>query len=237
MVHNLISRSRISEVIAVSKRMIGAFEKTSLNTDEHLNDMFDHLREVHERLVTASTPDKVLSTLREKDELRDEKVRNLYYYLIGQTHTPNATARSAAKEVLSTFEKYGLDIIKENYAAESGQLVSMLMDFDQAFLRKQIELIPECSKLIERLRSAQNDFEAVRIAYEESKAVREVREKAATIKREVLAAINGQIVNYLLAMENSKKSRFGAFARIVDQIIKDNNDTVKKRSKKDSDEE
>ncbi|MCG6185901.1 hypothetical protein [Maribellus maritimus] len=48
--------------------------------------------------------------------------------------------------------------------------------------------------------------------------------------------LNGKIVVYLRAMEIVDEATYGALARTIAEIIADNNETVKKRGKKEEPE-
>jgi len=92
--------------------------------------------------------------------------------------------------------------------------------------------LPGCTEVIAALQSAQNNFETARIAYEQEKAQESTEASATKIKAEVLATINEKMVIYLRAMELVDEPNYGALTRTIAEIIADNNQAVKKRSKK-----
>lgn len=232
MIEKLNSRSRTTEVDAVSLRIIGAYKKTSLNSDTHLPTLFTNLETQWERLTAAINRSKAKSELESKDQVRDMNVRSFNYLILGFVHHPNAEIRAAALKVKKVFDKYGVAIADKNYAMESSLITSLLGDLAEADIQAAIALLSGCAETIMAIGTSQADFEASRIRYEQEKAEEGTQENATAIKKVVMELINGRLVNYLRAMEQVDEPTFGAFARTIATIIADNNIVVKKRSKK-----
>lgn len=233
MIEKLIAKSRVTEVDAASMRIIGAYKTTGLNTDPHLAGMFDALEPKSAMLTAAINRSKAESDLETKDEIRDEQVRALYYLITGFLHHPNADIRTAAQKVDKVFEKYGVRITGESYATESSLITSMLEDLLKQNLVDAIALLSGCAEIIAALQTAQTNFETARISYEQEKAEESTKQNATAIKKEVLTLINDKIVVYMRAMEIVDEESYGSFARTIAEIIADNNEVVKKRSKKE----
>lgn len=228
-----MTASRVTEVDAASMRIIGAYKTTSLNTDPHLAGMFAALEPLTGTLTAAINRSKAESDLEAKDEVRDEQVRALYYLVTGFLHHPNADIKAAAKKVDKVFEKYGVRITGESYATESSLIASMLDDLSKQKLLDAIAQLSGCAEIIAALQAAQTNFETARIAYEQEKAEESTQNTATTVKKEVLTLINEKIVIYMRAMEIVDIETYGPFARTIAEIIDDNNEQVKKRSKKE----
>ncbi|WP_167619702.1 DUF6261 family protein [Maribellus sediminis] len=233
MIPILMSKSRVTEVDAVSMRMIGAYQTTSLSTDTHLSEMFIDLESFSAALTAAIKRSKAESDLEEKDEARDQPLRSLSYLLVGYLHHPDQAVQAAAELVDDVFEKYGLRIIHESYASESSLIASLLDDLSKPKIQDAIALLPGCADTVAALQTAQVAFEAARIAYEQEKAEESTQANATKMKADVLSLINDKIVVYLRAMELVDEPAYGAFARTVATIIAENNEVVKKRRKKD----
>lgn len=231
MIEKLIAKSRVTEVDAVSMRLTGAYKTTGLNTDLHLLNMFDTLEPLSATLSSAINRIKAESILEEKDEIRDNEVRALFYLVMGFVHHPDAAVKNAAHKVEKIFEKYGMAITNESYATESSLIVSLLEDLSKQKLQDAIAQLSGCAETIAALQAAQTDFEASRIAYEQKKAEEGTQKNATTIKKEVVALINDKIVVYLRAMGVVDEPSYGSFARTVAEIIANNNEVVKKRAK------
>jgi len=232
MIQKLIAKSRVTEVNAAATRMVGAYEKTSLSSDVFLADVISQIKAVLAFFVAAINRMKAESNLEEKDELRDNVLRALYYMLLGYLHNPAPAIREAAQKLEKVFEHYGVSITGESYATESSLLNSMLKDFSKPGLQDTIAALPGCAEQISALQSAQDDFEAARIAYEEEKASESTEKNATEQKKEVVKLINDKLVVYLRAMLQANEATYGDFARTVAEIIADNNETVKRRRAK-----
>ncbi len=233
MIEKLIAKSRTTEVDAVSMRIIGAYKKTALSSDAHLNTVMTSLETESARLTDAIKRAKAESELELKDEVRDDKVRGLYYLLTGYTHHPAPAVKTAAVKLENVFNNYGLSITGASYATESSLVASLLGDLAKPNLQPSIAALSGCAELIAELQAAEDDFEATRIAYEEEKAREGTLENATVIKKTVVTVINDQLVVYLRAMIQVDGETYGDFARTVAEIIDDNNVVVKKRKKKE----
>ncbi|WP_320110668.1 DUF6261 family protein [Draconibacterium orientale] len=233
MIDNLKSTSRVTEVDAVSMRMLGAYQTTSLSSDPHLSTMFTELESLSAALTAAINRSKAESDLEEKDEARDTQIRALYYLVMGFLHHPDAAIQQAAQTVNKVFEKYGVSITGESYATESSLIASLLDDLSKQKIQDAIALLPGCADVITALQAAQQAFEAARITYEQEKAQESTQASATKQKPELVALINDKIVVYLRAMEVVDVETYGAFARTIATIIAENNEVVKKRRKKE----
>ncbi|WP_346861204.1 DUF6261 family protein [uncultured Draconibacterium sp.] len=231
MIEKIIFNSRTTEINAVSMRMIGGYKNTTLSSDVHLSSMFTDLESESALLTSSINRSKAESELDEKDSLRDQQVRALFYLVKGYLHHPQADVKSAAETVEKVLDRYGLNITGESYSIESSLLVSMLDDLSKQKLQDAIALLPGCAEVKTALQTAQTDFETTRIAYEEEKAHEGTEQNATTIKKAVVGIINERIVVYMRAMELVEEPTYGDLARTIATIIAENNEVVKKRRK------
>lgn len=232
MIEKLIYQSRTTEVDAVSDRMIGAYQKSGLDSDTHLAEIFTGLGDASARLKAAVKRTKAESELEQKDEIRDDKVRALFYLVNGFVYHPDPNVKSAALKIKKVMDKYGLSMAEENYSTESSLVSSLLGDLSDPSLQASVAALSGCIGLITALQTSQTDFEQTRIAWEAEKAKEGTQGNATGIKKEVLEIVNDKLVVYLRAMEQVDEETYGAFTRTISQIISDNNDVVKKRRKK-----
>ncbi|MGD8782604.1 MAG: DUF6261 family protein [Ignavibacteria bacterium] len=230
-VNKLLCSSKTTEIDTVSGRIIAEYEKSDWSADTHLTGIFDKLKPASEELTKAINRIKAESELEEKDELRDIKIRAIYYLILGLLHHPDETVSTAAQKVDDVFEHYGVDITEESYATESSLVESLLEDLEDTDLQTAIEAVPVLSQAIDGLKTAQAAFEEAKVIYEEEKAEERTEENATTIKKEAASIINEQLVTYLRAMIQVDETTYGEFTRIVAGIIEDNNTAVKKRRK------
>jgi hypothetical protein len=232
MIEKLIITSRTTEVDAVSKRIIESFKNSGLGSDANLSGIFSELEPYSQKLSAAIRQSKAESNLDEEDEKRDDEVRGLNYMLLGYLHNPDPAIRSAAEAVAKVFDKYGVSVTGESYASESSLVTSMLDDLSKSNLQEVIAAMPGCTEQIAALQTAQDEFEAARVAYDEQKAKEETRENATELKKAVAGIINDKLVVYLRAMMQVDEATYGDFGRTVDEIISENNEVVKRRRKK-----
>ena len=233
----LMTNSRVTEVDAAATRMVGAFEKTSLSSDAFLTEVFAQIKAILAFFVAAIKRMKAESNLEEKDEVRDNALRSLYYMLLGYLHNPAKAIREAAQKLEKVFDHYGISITGESYSTESSLINSMLNDFAKPGLQDAIAVLPGCAGQVAALQTAQDDFEAARITWEEEKAGESTEKNATELKKEVVKLVNEKLVVYLRAMMQVDDATYGKFARTIGEIVAENNETVKRRRAKPEAEE
>ncbi|SHJ98038.1 hypothetical protein SAMN05444280_1455 [Tangfeifania diversioriginum] len=232
MIDKILTNSRVTEVDAATGRIVSAYKNTSLSSDTHLAAIFAELEPATERLTAAINQSRAESVLDEKDAVRDEKFRGLFYLVSGFVHHPDPAIKAAANEMEELLNDYGLSVVGESYAIESSLIQSLLTDLAKPKYQSSIEALSGCAELIAALQTAQADFEQARVAYEEEKAREGNRQNATEVKKEVLDITNDKLVVYLRAMIQLDDATFGDFGRTVGEIIAENNETVKRRRKK-----
>ena len=234
MIEKLMTNSRNPEVNAVVVRTSDGFKQSGI-TDPYLVTTFAGLEAANLKLSAVIKRTKAESDLEEKDEVRDEKIRALYYLLNGFLFHPTKKIKEAAQSLMEVFSKYGLVIINESYDIESSFVGSMLIDYAKPEYADAIATLSGCADLIAQLQTAQTDFEQARLVYETEKAKEGLVENATAVKKEVISILNDKIVIYLRAMEQVNPETFGVFAGTVAEIIATNNEQVKKRQQKPDD--
>ncbi|MGD8782536.1 MAG: DUF6261 family protein [Ignavibacteria bacterium] len=231
--NKLIISCRITETNGAANRIIIKFDEGDWSSDTHLTGIFTQLKNTKEALTTAINRSKAQSNLDEKDEIRDTKVRGIYYLLQGYLHYPDEEIKEAAVNVEEVFDKYGVKIVKDSYVTESSLINSMLEDLSTAEMQTEIAKLPGLANLITELTTAQQEFETVRVGFESEQAEEGTEENATKLKQEAALIINEQLIVYLRAMLQVDEETYGTFARAVGQIIDDTNEEVKKRRKKE----
>jgi len=221
--------SRVAEVNAFTIRLIKLYKKGDWSKDAYLTNLFKDLEACSNGLTTAINSSKAVSLLEEKDEVRDDKLRALYYFLTGLSYHPEQKIQLAAQALLEVYQRYGMAIISENYAVETALIASLIEDLAAESLKSSIDALSGCAALIEGLHKAQDDFEKTRVEYEEQKAVESVQENATAIKHKVLKLINEKLIPYLQAMSQVDEAKYGSLTHTLAEITQDNNETVKKR--------
>ena len=236
MIQLLISNSRNTEVDGTCTQIIQSYDGTTLNTDVRLEQIMNALKPKSALLSAAIGRIKEKSEQKGNDEIRDEKLTGLYYLLVSFSHHPDQQIRNAAHSLLVIFDHYGLAIKDESYTRESSLVHSMLDDFAKPKALANIALVPQCAEYIAALQLAEDNFDAIRLSYDEAVAEEGTLENASQMKREMVEAVNNQLVPYLNVMAQLDDTTYGAFARVVAEIISSNNEVVKKRRTKEEPE-
>lgn len=229
--NKLFFNSRTTEVAAVASMLNLEFNKSDWNGDPHLTSIFSELKALSEMLTKSINGIKAESNLKEKDKIRDNKVKSVHFLVTGYLHYPDEAIKSAAKKVDELFQHYGINIIRKSYSVESSLIESLLKDFAGEEMQNSISLLPGLNQLIAELRDAETEFEKSKVIYEEEKAKQKNAKKSSEIKKEILDVINGKLIVYLRAMVQVDETKYKAIAGVVSQIIDDANAAVKKRQK------
>jgi hypothetical protein len=229
--NKLLTNAKTTEVDAVSSRIVTESKKSDWSADAYLTGIFGLLEPASKKLNIAVNRIKAESDLEEKDEQRDNKVRAVYYLVLGFMHHPDTVIMTAAQKVDAVFEHYGLGITNQSFATESSLIESLLKDFTQAELQAAIAALPGLSQIVNELRTAQTSFEEALLLFEKEKAKEGNEETASVIKKEVLSIINDKLIVYLQAMVQVNQQKYGEFGGTVAQVINDINVQIKKRRK------
>jgi len=232
MLEKISAQSRTTEVDTVTTQIIAAYQSTSLNSDSNLVSIVNLILPLSTSLNQSINRIKSDSKLEEEDELRDDAVRSFNYMVMGYTYNPDEGIKNAANQIMSIFNKYGLQMVNESYATETSLLNSLLADLAKPELKQHITLLPGVTESIAKIESTQNSFEASQLAYNQNKAQEGTYKNATTLKKQILQLINGKLIVYLRAMSIVNEATYGDFVRTVAQMIADNNENVKKRLKK-----
>jgi hypothetical protein len=232
MIQKISHQSRTTEVDDAATLINGAYENAGLGANSFLASVFATLVTLLGQLRDAINRMKAESILDEKDGVRDNILRSLYYMILGYFHNPDATIQSAAAELMTIFDNYGLSITEESYSTESSLVNSLLADFSAPGPLAAIPLLPGCAVQIAALQAAQDDFEATRIVYDQQRGGESTEANATTLKKDVVKVINEQLVIHLRSKILEDEATYGDFVRTVGQIIADNNEVVKRRRNK-----
>jgi len=228
-IQNLIANSRTTEVAGVTTQITQAYNATTLNTDSNMEHIFGEVNPLLALLNAAIRRIKEKSEAKAYDEIRDDRIDALDYLLLSFSHHPTEEIRNAALYLLDIFSNYGLEIKSESLTRESSLITSLLADFAKPKAVSNIALIPQCDTYVAALQTAQDNFEANRLSFEEAQAEEGTLENATALKKQMVELINKKLVPYLNVMEQIDDATYGPYARTVAEIIATNNEVVKKR--------
>lgn len=224
--------SRTTEVDALLKQLIALHNSAAVDGDIYLSQIFDELKPLSKKMTSAINQTYTESLLEEKDSIRDDAVRSIYFLLQGYIHHPDAIIQSAAGAISKIFNSYGIEMVRESYAVESSLVDSMLKQFGEEESASHIATLPGLSELVVALLDAETDFENCRLAYEKEKASESQRSSATALKKEIVETVNGKLVLYLQAMLAVDEPKYGDLVRTTAELINVNNSAVKKRKSK-----
>lgn len=229
MIKSIYAKSRNLEVSDCATRMGMAYEQSGITTDLTLASLFNELNTMNQKLADLIRQNQILSQLEQKDELRDEAYRALYFLIMGYLYNPNSGMKAAAQSLAALIDRDGLALLKYNYAIESAAINALLIDLDKGEYADAIATLPGCSSLIEALRAAQLEFNTVRVAYESEISQSREELSATDLKKEVLTFINKKLIRYLNGMLVADEETLGALCGTLAEITQKNNQTVKMR--------
>lgn len=215
MMENLMSKSRTTELNDVSMLIIGAFKKTTLNSDTYLASLLLLVEEKSELFTKAIRRTKARSNLAEKAKIRDGAYRSLFYLVNGFMHHPDPVISGAAANVDAVLSHFGLSITSKSYATTSALISSVLIELADVKLQDSIAVLSGCAELISALRTALNDFENSRVTYQKEKGREGTLLNAVAIKMEMVALVNDKLLVHLRAMEQVNPEAYGTFAQTV----------------------
>lgn len=237
MLNNLNSASRVSEVGATALSLNGAFQNSSLSRETYLESKFSQLANESAHLAEAINRTKAESNLDPKRATRAYEARALSYLVKGYTFHPDPVIKAAAQQVDAVVGKYSLKALTDSsFATGTMQITSLLTDLADETLLPSITALSGVAEIITALQTAQADFEAAYVAFQEEKASEGALKNASEIKKNMLSIINNQLVAYLRVMVLSDEAGYGEFVRTVTQIIDETNETVEKRAREEEPE-
>ena len=232
MIEKVLTQSRTTEVDAVAVRMTSAFTGSDLSRDTQLSGIFGRLATSSARLTAAINRARANSALDAGDADRDDKLRGLNLFVSGSLYHPDAAISAAARQLEGVMAKYGLAAtVSASYATETSLINSLLGDLAAPELQASIEAIPGCAQNIAALHAAQTAFEQTYSDYIAQRASENLGENASEVKKEVVAIINNQVVQYLRAMADFDAEGYGALAEAIALIIAENNENVRRRTR------
>lgn len=228
----LDARARITEVDDTSDRILLLFKNESnLQSDKFLKSTFKELEKVSSQITESIKRETSISKLEKKDKLRDDALRLLHNVLLGYSSIPIAEVKEKGGKLFAVFSKYGLKVIKENYASKSSLIESLLQDLSNTEMQAISTELLGVPESIEKLREEQTAFTNVRMEYEKAMVIRENTVSASSLKKLLLELINTKLITYLTTMKMVDSGQYEHFYGLVSQVIDSTNLTIQRRNK------
>ncbi len=233
LIKKISTSSRNGDTSALFTLMLTTFAKSNWSEDLYLTPVLISTKTRSTTLSLAIKRLKAYSQMAEKDEVRDTQVRNLFKLVEGYTHIPIAKIKEAALLVYSIMVQYGMGIINEDYAEESSDVDSLLTDLSQADILIAIAKLQGVTETIAALNVAQKDFENLAVQQAEDDSVKKDLASASKLKKEIIAAFNGNLMGYMNTMAMVKPEIYEATTKTIAELVDTNNELVKRRRKTD----
>ena len=229
-VRKVAGNSRIAEVDTVAGLIVAAHGKSPITGDTHLPTIIEEIMASQAAFQESIQQTKTESSLADIDTLRDEKYHALGYLISGALYHPAADVKDAALVLREVFEKYGHGVVSMSYNEESSHITNLLGEFAEPEMAEKAALIDGLPQVIGNLTEAQGAFDTVVSQWKADKGSDGAVTPASTLRRELIALLNGKIVPYVSIMSTLDSDLYSEFAQSVSEIINDNNENVKRRS-------
>lgn len=225
-------RSRVDEVNGVAISLQNAYAASGITDEETLQAIFDELKAEQTVLNVAIEKDRISSELEHYDEIRDEALRDFFYFLNGMRRVSDSLTVTSANHLLSIFQKYGVTMLKKSYLEETSAINSLLVDYSTAESQEAMTALPHTASLFENIKTSQADFEGMFNKYKEELAKNTKNNSASELKPKVLNIINTKLLVYLRSLAMFQKETYGAFATQISIIINGQNQNIRERFRK-----
>jgi len=229
LIKKISTSSRNGDTSALFTLMLTTFAKSDWSADLYLTPVLISTKARSTTLTLAIKRLKAYSQMAEKDDVRDTQVRDLFKLVEGYTHIPIAEIKEAALLVYSILVQYGLGIIHEDYAEESADIDSLLIDLSQADILIAIAKLQGVAETIAALNVAQKDFENLAVQQAEGDSVKKDLASASKLKKEIIAEFNGNLMGYMNTMAMVKPEIYEATTKTIAELVDTNNELVKRR--------
>ncbi len=225
------THARTTEVDDTSDRIIVKYhDDPKVADDSVLTTVLKDITDFSDRITDAIRRDKQFSEMEDADAVRDKNTRILYRAVAGYAVLPVIALSEPAKRILAVLDKYGLNMLRENYAQQSSHMEAMSLDLSAPGIVEDAKALQGVTELIANVGTSQTEFTKKRVAYEQAYAAAQNIPSATELKNPLLQLINAKLIPYLEVMKGINAEKYGLFADSVEKIIADTNAVVERRS-------
>ena len=231
MIRRLNKNAHVAEIHGCVDRIVRIWgEYPALAKRAILSDIMQSLATENSVFLASINREKVVSSVKEYDDKRDEAIKNLSLAIDGMTVLPDVDKESALV-LKKIFAKFGKKITALNRTAESTKIASLLQEFSSAEAVKALEALPQIKTMISALEAAEEEFQKEVSAYDVAKKKKDV--SASTQKEVVLKLLNDKLVSFAtLVYDDEEESEFAH--RVESEILKVNTLVSDRNKKKES---
>ena len=201
--------------------------KTAID-DERLASSMESAKASADEVITLSDSSRMVSELDDLDNARDKAVHALFLAAEFHESCPIASSNEAIKPIRTILDNHGKTLISERYSVESGKINSLLKDLSSSELEKAVSSLFGLKECIEDLREKQAAFEAADVKFSANVAANKGKKNSTALKRELVAFVNENVVNYLNFMQKIDGSKYEDFAKEVEEEVREANLSVTK---------
>lgn len=232
MISKIHARSRAVDVSPTATSILKDITKRDFSADAYMTSQIGKLNDSNELMTQAINEKIANSILAPIDEKRDNNTRVIFYEVDAKELWDDAAISNAASVVAEVLDKYGFEIIDMAYATESANINALLKDLKKKKVAEAIAILPGLSDLIQQLETSQEEFETAYLQVVDMKIEKEKLISATKLSKVIREQINTELIVYLQGMARSKPDTFKDCARVVEQVITNNNSKVRNRIKK-----
>ncbi|MFV0506363.1 MAG: hypothetical protein ACK5L5_06585 [Bacteroidales bacterium] len=217
---------RVAELAGIATEVINVLLPLDITAHPEYEIMVANLSKETKRLIDALSKDRAQAETADRDSDRDLCVSNIGKFISAMNLI--FAEGEGTTQIKATWSKYGVAINRLNQSAQSGQIHSLLGEFEA--IQTSVDAIPAFGRLVDKLRSAQTAFETAEAKYNTTVAHLKAQDTATLIKPLVIDALN-TMVDYHNAMVQFKGEEFKKIADEVAVVIRDANSRTRSRSK------
>jgi len=234
MIPKILSRSQVDDISNTCNLISNDLSDRTFPNDPYINALVSKLATNNAALSNALKEVAATSELGKLDEARDNLLRVIFKEIDAKVLWPEEAISTAALLISDELDKYGYDTINMAYGTESANINALLQDMKKPEVSQAIAVLQGLDQLLTLLAEAQKNFEAAYLSFIDDNIQNESLAPASGISKEIRRLINRELNVYLSAMAKAKPETYGEAAKVVTEIIKNNNSKVRTRLKRNS---
>ena len=205
--------------------------------DEYLKPRFAHLKSRTSDLIILMKSARNSFGLSESDKARETAFRAAEQGIKGYLVLPFEEKKEAARFFSEIFTRHGsTKVLAQKYIDTSALIDSIEKDCSSDEAKAYLEKLDGLDVLFSALFQANRDFKAKFVDKESDTGLKKSAESATSVKKELVAYCNTQILPYIDAMRLSFPDKYAEFAKAIEGAVKTVNASVPKKTKASSKE-
>ncbi|MCG8581087.1 MAG: DUF6261 family protein [Bacteroidales bacterium] len=197
--------------------------------DKYVVSIGSDMKEVLLQLAVALNESAAESEMDLYDTNRDNTYRSIMYLNRSYLLHPDASIKAAALKVEKVFEKYGFELITENYSSQTALTDAFIRDMTDAGMEENTTLLTGINDLVKQLTEDQSLFKQAEKEWHKVKNYSSSKQSATQLKHELMKIINNKLVVYLRAMNQLSEETYKDLCISIASHINQANALVKRR--------